>query len=56
LSQPKDLLNLRGFVIAEPPSEAIYDFKGYYQADRDFPQKAALSLENTMWQNTVLAS
>lgn len=42
-------------MVALPPTETIYDFKGYYESG-DGDQKEPLSLENTMWQNTVLAS
>ena len=45
-------------LVANPPNDLIYDFKGYmaYGPDLDSSQKEALSLENTLWQNTVLAS
>jgi phospholipid-translocating ATPase len=40
--------------VANAPSDQIYDFKGYYQSgDGD---REGLSLENTLWANTVLAS
>jgi hypothetical protein len=40
-----------------PPNEQIYDFKGYYQpAGEDLEEREPLALENTMWQNSVLAS
>lgn len=42
-------------MVAQPPSEAIYDFKAYYEA-AEGSEKQPLSLENTLWQNTVLAS
>jgi phospholipid-translocating ATPase len=43
---------------ANPPNDQIYDFKGYLTngVDEETAQKEALSLENTLWQNTVLAS
>lgn len=51
------MLNLIGYVIADAPSQEIYDFKGYYQQYENNPnEREPLSLENTMWQNTVLAS
>ena len=43
---------------ANPPNDQIYDFKGYFTSgthDED-ENKEALSLENTLWANTVLAS
>lgn len=42
-----------GHVVANPPSDQIYDFKGYYECNG---QREGLSLENTIWTNTVLAS
>jgi len=44
-----------GWVVALPPSQEIYDFKGYYQGPDD-AEREPLSLENALWQNTVLAS
>lgn len=38
-----------------PPNEHIYDFKGYFQHVIG-QEKEPLSLENTLWANTVLAS
>lgn len=49
------MLNQGGWVVALPPSEEIYEFTGYYQSSED-SEREPLSLENTMWQNTVLAS
>ena len=45
-------------MFANPPNNQIYDFKGYYfyGLDADSAQREPLSLENTLWQNTVLAS
>ena len=45
-------------IVANPPNDLIYDFKGFFQigTDYDVVSKEALSLENTLWQNTVLAS
>lgn len=47
-----------GLIVANPPNDLIYDFKGYFQQGRDSvnAQREALSLENTLWSNTVLAS
>ena len=47
-----------GHVVANPPNDQIYDFKGYYQMGKDTEngQREGLSLENTLWSNTVLAS
>ena len=43
---------------ALPPNDQIYDFKGNMQSgtDDDVAKIEPLSLENTLWQNTVLAS
>lgn len=43
---------------ALPPNDQIYDFKGNMQSgtDDDVSKIEPLSLENTLWQNTVLAS
>ena len=54
-SRPQDLLAHEGYVVALPPSEEVYDFKAYFQSGDD-SEREPLSLENTMWQNTVLAS
>lgn len=45
-------------IVANPPNDQIYDFKGQFVSgiDIDTAQKESLSLENTLWQNTVLAS
>lgn len=75
-----------GEIVANPPNDQIYDFKGYFASkeltharakrgnstnadteiaamDEDLipedalePHRESLSLENTMWANTVLAS
>lgn len=47
------------YLIANPPNDQIYDFKGFFSTnvDEDVDEaKESLSLENTLWQNTVLAS
>lgn len=65
------LVNMNGVVVANPPNKLIYDFKGYFES-RNANSKAsgaqkkvggegslareALSLESTLWANTVLAS
>ena len=45
-------------ITANPPNDQIYDFKGTINIIGDYaaPQTESLSLENTLWQNTVLAS
>ncbi len=42
-------------IVVNPPEKAIYDFKGYFQAE-DSSTKEGLSLKNTLWANTILAS
>ena len=47
------------YLVANPPNNLIYDFKGFFSTsmDEDDDQaKESLSLENTLWSNTVLAS
>jgi phospholipid-translocating ATPase len=41
--------------MALPPNDEIYDFKGYFE-DEVSQMREPLSLENTLWANTVLAS
>lgn len=46
-------------MVANPPNDLIYDFKGFFSTsiDEDNDEaKESLSLENTLWANTVLAS
>jgi phospholipid-translocating ATPase len=45
--------------VANPPNDLIYDFKGFFSTsiDEDNDEaKESLSLENSLWANTVLAS
>ena len=41
--------------MANAPNDQIYDFKGYVE-NIERGEREGLSLENTMWANTVLAS
>lgn len=50
---PENLHVLDGEIIANPPTNKIYDFKGVF---RNSHHKEPLNLENTLWSNTVLAS
>ena len=53
----EDILELRGCLIIEPPSRQIYNFIGQLNIVHESAIiKEPLSLENTMWANTVLAS
>ena len=42
-------------IVANPPNKIIDDFKGFYEVEGE-NLKEALSLENTLWANTILAS
>lgn len=82
---PNRLIDFDSEIVANPPNDQIYDFKGYIECcdmsllrkkslvgqpspekkedllkiesdGESGNQKEALSLENTMWANTVLAS
>ena len=67
------LRKLNGEIVANPPDQQMYDFKGVFEIydnqrrsskskkdrllmDEGPSKKEALSLENTMWANTILAS
>jgi len=63
------LTQLDGSLVANPPNNLIYDFQGFFEsrdlgkdmagaatAEPGFTAREGLSLENTMWANTVLAS
>lgn len=49
----KQLLYTDSYIIADPPNKQIYNFKGVYSSGT---KREGLSLEQTMWANTVLAS
>ena len=55
----QQLTNLiQSYIISEPPSHLIYNFKGkFWRAEGEENENdEKLNLENTMWANTVLAS
>ena len=55
----KDVVKFAEAVVyCEEPNKQIYDFTGLYQVEDDagIITKEPLTLENTMWANTVLAS
>jgi hypothetical protein len=54
----ESIIKLEGHLMANPPSDKIYDFKGYFWLGNqyDCDAKEPLSLENSMWADTVLAS
>lgn len=46
-------------IVANPPNDLIYDFKGQFIMNNSLGENnyvEPLSLENTLWSNTVLAS
>ena len=48
----------QSYIVANTPNNAIYDFKGQFVEKMQDGQerKEGLSLENTAWANTVMAS
>lgn len=58
LAKERNLYGLAANITAEPPRTHIYDFIGLLQAEskNGGVYKEPLSLEQTMWANTVLAS
>ena len=50
------MVHTQGYIIAQPPTDEIYDFKGVYRSTLHDDDQEGLSLENTLWANTVLAS
>lgn len=52
-----DLLEEDMFIVANPPNDKIYDFRGQFQYQAVYQgQTEGLGLENTCWSGTVLAS
>ena len=58
MRNPEEIIRMDGLIVANPPNDQIYDFKGYFQLGQNemTAQKEPLSLENAIWANTVLAS
>lgn len=57
LPSSEDILNITAHVFAEKPQQAIHSFIGTYtRSDVDCSVEDSLSIENTMWANTVVAS
>jgi len=52
---PSRIHELMGEVTCNPPTNMIYEFEGVYE-NRAHNVTEPLSLENTLWANTVLAS
>uniref|UniRef100_A0A6I8NM74 Phospholipid-transporting ATPase n=1 Tax=Ornithorhynchus anatinus TaxID=9258 RepID=A0A6I8NM74_ORNAN len=52
-----DLLQIRSYVYAEEPNIDIHNFVGTFtREDSDPPVSESLSIENTLWASTVIAS
>ena len=53
-----EIINLDAFIEYEAPSKLIYNFEGVFECNIDNNNiiKEPLSLENTLWSSTVLAS
>ncbi|XP_075427668.1 putative phospholipid-transporting ATPase IIA [Ascaphus truei] len=52
-----DLLQIRSYVYAEEPNIDIHNFAGTFtREDSDPPINESLSIENTLWASTVIAS
>ena len=58
ISNLESLLEFNGFIQCDPPSKMIYEFKGVLNVftDNKNTLREALSLENTLWASTILAS
>lgn len=56
LTRPEELINYPGYIISQPPNKLIYDFAGQFKSKNQEDEVEGLSLENTLWANTVLAS
>ncbi|XP_074066363.1 putative phospholipid-transporting ATPase IIA isoform X2 [Macrotis lagotis] len=56
-SPDEDLLQIRSYVYAEEPNIDIHNFVGTFtREDSDPPINESLSIENTLWAGTVIAS
>lgn len=59
LESDEDIFRMNAFVYAEEPRLDIHSFGGYFaitEADGSTISKVSLSIENTLWANTVVAS
>lgn len=58
IKSSEELLELKGFIYYDPPNKLIYDFNGVLNLfdNTKKAKKEPLSLENTLWQSTILAS
>lgn len=48
-------MHLPAYIISDSPNDAIYDFRGVFKSSFADDEEG-LSLENTIWANTVIAS
>ena len=55
IKENKKLIDSDCKIFVSPPSKRIEDFKGYYIANSD-NLKEPLSIDNSLWANTVLAT
>ncbi|KAN0027458.1 hypothetical protein ACTFIU_010412 [Dictyostelium citrinum] len=55
LSSDEDLVNLLASIYAEKPKKDIYNFIGNF-TNEESGETESLSVENTLWSNTVIAS
>lgn len=57
IGNPMKIASEDAYLLADPPSKQIYYFNGLFMIQQGtYSKKEALSLEQTMWANTVLAS
>uniref|UniRef100_A0A7M4E9X2 Phospholipid-transporting ATPase n=1 Tax=Crocodylus porosus TaxID=8502 RepID=A0A7M4E9X2_CROPO len=57
LPTASDLLQIRSYIYAEEPNIDIHNFAGTFtREDSDPPVNESLSIENTLWASTVIAS
>lgn len=56
LSSEEQICSLDAYIYAEPPKKDIYSFVGNFCSGEKAEDVEPLTLENTLWSNTVLAS
>ena len=59
LESDEEIFRMNAFVYAEEPRKDIHSFSGYFaitNSDGSTISKVSLSIENTLWANTVVAS
>ena len=55
-SNDEDLLEIEASIYAEKPQKDIHSFIGKFTCTAPNPAEDSLSIENTMWSNTIVAS